>query len=609
MVTQTDKESLLPSLSRFVSTLTGAYRAFLLYTRDNKALDEIMNNLLKRFQDTGTHAFKLEVTNRSLLYNDHPVGTKDLTEQFATDLNLLGYREIIFRPPLQTRNFHQLLHTLTSKDSNDVKFEKLENLFGEDETRPICLIAITANATALRLPDEVVRKRLAPLMNPRNQGGPGFVEELSEANISNLPDLYTWICLKASFLDGPLQRFVKNLTDATREGYFPVERFVRLFPMPENVRTKFSSVQPQWFENRGQRSPQPMGHGFKKSSKGKTRGPASWIDAFSCVSGEEANRHQELRKANAHSSVMIDLDLAEALLAESGPNFLLGLTFLNRILGDNPQVAPRERAFRIGMTVWAKTQGMSDKPSEASLLSALRQHLTSPGNLSLAIYPLRTAPMESDIFNDISHQLQSLGEAVTPALIQSLEAEQDRGMRRKLCHLITCLARQKGPRFILDSIQTSSPFLLRNILMILGDLRDPNTVPILKAQLNHPQKMVQTEALRSLAKIGNDDAQKTIKALFLHTNDRDHQRIAMDFLSQRRDETIVDLIIQMSHDIKGDSGWRKAVYEALGRIGGPKVREHFESTLQLNSSIFSRFQSDQKEECELIKSLLARMAA
>src|SRR5690348_15032652 len=115
----------LIGVTRFVSTLAGAFKSFYIYNTDNKAFDDILQNLVKRFKDTGLSTIKIHITNRSFLYEGAPVGKSDLTAYLSTAFQSVGLKEIIFQDPLQGRNFFQIFHILSNKDPQEVKREKL----------------------------------------------------------------------------------------------------------------------------------------------------------------------------------------------------------------------------------------------------------------------------------------------------------------------------------------------------------------------------------------------------------------------------------------------------------------------------------------------------
>lgn len=500
------------TINRFATILAGALKTFQLYKQDNKALDEIMMNLSNRFQAVAQikPVLKLQVTNRSVVYEGDVLGSTDISFFFARTLRTLGFKEIIFKAPIQSRHFFQFLNILSSKESDEIKLEKLLVFVGDDGEKPISLISMTSTSVLLRMPDEALLKQLAPLSVPSAQGGPGFIEALTATPIESMPDLFTWICVKAGTLNKNLASFVRNLTDATREGYFPWERFLKLFPLPAAIKEMgFNKLVGQFTPR--PRTASPLGLNFKTRKGPVRRTSVDWKNLMSCYSSEELVARKELLTSGSQQLGLQDLDLAEALLSSTGSDFFLGLRILIRYLGQKNAVVGQEKAVKIGIKVWLSTQLDANDMSQMSLMHALRQLLASPENMTLTLVPLRMLTFESEMFGKISNFILSLGEVALPALIRSLDAEQDRGMRRKLCHVITLIAKQRGVDFLLESIPEASSYLLRNIVMILGDTRNVKSVEALGSLLTHPQQIVQTETIRSLQKINSPEALELLK--------------------------------------------------------------------------------------------------
>src|SRR6185295_15168011 len=110
---------------------------------------------------------------------------------------------------------------------------------------------------------------------------------------------------------------------------------------------------------------------------------------------------------------------------------------------------------------------------------------------------------ESSQFADLVRYFISLGKTCLPSLVEILGAEQDRSMRKKMCLLITQVAREDGGDVLLNALSTPNTFLLRNLVMIIGDIKNSHAVTTLVPLLNHAQKNIRTEAVRSLCKIGS----------------------------------------------------------------------------------------------------------
>jgi len=596
----------LTIINRFVSTLAGSFRAFYLYKQDNKAIDEITKNVKIRFEDAAkdSKTITIGVTHQSLTYNGDPIGFKEVTIYMATTLYGLGIKQVSFTSPLQGRHFFALLNILTSKESQEVKQERLAPFFADDEEKPIALIPMASSALALKISDELLQKKLSPLTKPEDQGGLDIINALGKSGVNNIPDLYTWICLKSLKLNENLKTFILNLVDTSREGYFPSDRFLNNLPLPGPLKNQLMEQATTKCGART-RKPTPLGHRFIPSGKNEEKAKLDVVANISTFTEEEAKLRKELVIEATKQSPLQDLELAQSLLSQTGPNFNMGLKLLLRILASENGVAIQEKALKLGIGLWTRFQSKMDDINLMSLLSSLRQQLSAIHNITLIFFPLRNLTIESEMFARISLFLISLGEPCLPSLVKALEAEEDRGMRRKLIHLITKVAKEGGDETLIESLKGAPNFLMRNIIMILGDLRSEKFLEKISELTSHSFKIIRVEAVRSLIKIGGEKSQfPLIRCLSESMDDDVKQAVINNFKTSKNEKNIDPLILAASHS--GVSSLVKgSIYQALGSLGGPKAKQFLES--QIKTSLLEKFNSEESKNQTLIKSLLAEM--
>ncbi len=592
------------AVNRFVSTLAGSFRAFYIYNQDNKAFDEIMQNVSKRFNDAAVEQkiIKLQLTNRSMVFEGEPAGLKELTIFFASVLRNLGYREIIFTAPLQGRHFFQVLHILSGKEPAEAKMDRLSAFIGDGDSKPITLVPVTANMLLLRLTDAQISQRLESVGQDSD-----FVGQLEQADIADLPDLFTWICVKGTLLTPSTAAFARNLVEATREGYFPIERFLAIFPMPTRLKMKFDNglAGPPPYR---MRKPTPLFHRFIPSERPAQKQIMSWASRLVAFSSDEAQLHQQLKAGGAVVSPTSDLELAQALMADGGPNLILGIHMLIRYMSEKNPVPVQERALKIAIDLWMSRKEESDNPSIISLLSTLRQALSSFNNMNLVLFPLRNVTMESPMFADTVAYFASLGKSAIPPLVGSLDAEQDRGMRKKLCGIIAAVARENGVDALMSAMKNASPYLLRNIVMILGDIKDAGAISEMAPLLTHGQKIVRTEAMRTLCRIGTPEANTILSNAMSKIPDVDTRQVVVDYLVQKRHPRILDALLMAAKDQTSSGPWRRALYTGISNVGGAQAKTFLESVLK-EGGFLGRLAGDQREDLALVKMLLGKMKA
>lgn len=574
------------AISRFISTLAGAFQAFYLYQRDNKMIDEITQNLLKRFQAiSASGPITVGIAPRSFTSENEPVGLKEATIFLASELYRLGFKEIVFRAPLQSRLFFQLLHILINKDHVDAKIEKLGPFIEDGQEKPITLIPMLEHLNMLRLPDETIHKRLLPLLISKAQGGEyDLGDRLNKASFSSLQDLYSFLCIMAQDFPWALKITVQNLTDAAREGFISTERFFRIFPLPDAVK-------------------RPLLDGLQKKAGVKNQ---NWLAFLMSFSEEEVALRQKIRSECLSHSALQDLDLAQDLLNQEGSSFFLGFQLLLNNLADGQPVAIQEKAFKLGQEVWKKCQGELADIRLNAMVSALRQQLSSPSKINLALFPLRGLPIESHAFSEIKDHLLSLGEAALPPLAAALDAEQDRSMRRKLCYLITLIGQARGIDFILSCFSTESVYLLRNMVMIAGDIGHPSAVSAITRLLGHPQKTVRSEAVRSLIKIGNPEAIQALTSALSQNIDVD-KAVILEFLLNKKTDGLARLLVRLCQENPSPASWRWDLYKALAKAGGAEAHAFLDSLAKKNAGL-NILNAEQREEQKLISQLLSESA-
>jgi HEAT repeat protein len=106
--------------------------------------------------------------------------------------------------------------------------------------------------------------------------------------------------------------------------------------------------------------------------------------------------------------------------------------------------------------------------------------------------------------------------AVAP-LCEMLAESEVRKVRYLLCRAISILGRTELERLRLY-IQDERWFFVRNIVMILGMMANPQAVSILKSVVSHPEPRVRREAARSLGRIRDSSGLAVLRVLVADAN-------------------------------------------------------------------------------------------
>src|SRR5262249_46567911 len=159
-----------------------------------------------------------------------------------------------------------------------------------------------------------VATKLAPLAVPLGQGGPGLIEELGASPPAHLSDFYTHVAVSAENFEKSLRVFVRNFLDAVREGYFPIDRFLNLFPMPPALKKNLWEKSTTMPVARPRQST-PLGLKFKPATR---RPPGSvkvdWKSRLVAFTKEEIKQRFDLRTFGSQQPGFAEIELAEAML-------------------------------------------------------------------------------------------------------------------------------------------------------------------------------------------------------------------------------------------------------------------------------------------------------
>jgi HEAT repeats len=596
--------NLTPTVSRFVSTFAGAFRAFFIYKHDSKALDEILKNVCLRFREIAAvlPVLRLEITNRSLVYGNEAVGYPEITAILAGTLRKLEIKAICLKSTMQSAQFFQVLSILSSKDAHEAKQEKLLPFMGDDELKPFTLIPFTTNSLLLRLSDDSLINQLSVLRKGVDNKK-SFYDDLTSADIGTIPDLFTWIGVRSESLEESSKNLTKNLTDAAREGYMSWERFLRVFPLPPSLLEKFKNYSAK--PTTRKRKQTVFGLAYNPTGR-SLQGMGISSHAVSIFYDQEVKARQSVRTESEETRKNQDLELLELLLVNMDNSFVLGFRLLLRSLQDQNHPVIQGKILLLASKTWLRFKDRHKEENWAPLLGSLKESLCLTHNIQAALTPLMSATMDAEVFENGVNYFQSLEGTCIPPLLTLLDQESDRGARKKILFLLSSVSRNFGTESLIKMMSNASPYLLRNIVTIIGETRDANTIPMLKPLLSHDQKIVRIEAIRTLGKIGTTESCELLAHLIRSSKDLNEKKIAITFLGLVKDPASFAFLIAQAQDKSHSFDVRKEIYTAIATRGGIKAKTFLE-TIKKGSSLFGRFNPEQREEQALVDSLLLKI--
>jgi hypothetical protein len=101
--------------------------------------------------------------------------------------------------------------------------------------------------------------------------------------------------------------------------------------------------------------------------------------------------------------------------------------------------------------------------------------------------------------------LEELGASCVEPLLAALAGEEDWEIRRRLVAFLASRGRAAVPA-LLRRMADRSWYVVRNIVLILGEIADPQTIPAVAAALEHAEPRVRREAATALGRIGGPRA-------------------------------------------------------------------------------------------------------
>ena len=178
---------------------------------------------------------------------------------------------------------------------------------------------------------------------------------------------------------------------------------------------------------------------------------------------------------------------------------------------------------------------------------------------------------------------ERLGDPAAEAIADALTDTEDRSARKTY---VTALGAfdTAGAHAVEKMLEDSRWFVVRNGVSVLGVVGEPSAIEHLTGSLAHPHAKVRRETVRSLAKIGGENAGLLVSSM-LGDSDAIVRAAAARAISALKVERGYKQLLEMLE--KGDEEVViEHVLQALGALGDPSAVSAIEK--QVKSSLFSR---------------------
>jgi HEAT repeat protein len=167
-----------------------------------------------------------------------------------------------------------------------------------------------------------------------------------------------------------------------------------------------------------------------------------------------------------------------------------------------------------------------------------------------------------------------LGPSAASYLVERLSQESDRHRRRRLMDALkACGHSAEAP--LLESLKSSEWFVVRNALIVLGEVANPRQVHELEPFLNHKDARVRTAAVRALGHLGGRDAETTLVRL-LSRPDSELQLEVLFILDELKARNAIPALMDLlkagkTRSRPGHDKVRVKAVEVLGHLGSHTV--------------------------------------
>ena len=187
---------------------------------------------------------------------------------------------------------------------------------------------------------------------------------------------------------------------------------------------------------------------------------------------------------------------------------------------------------------------------------------------------LRRHTAERDV-RAVTRYVSLLSDSSIEYLIDALAEENVVANRKRLCAVLSETGR-KAVHVLGSKLGDPRWFLVRNVVSVLGMMRDSAALPYLERSLAHPDARVRAEAVRAVGMIRDPSAASwLIQRLY----DPDHgiKVAAARWLGRMRATEAVSALCQLADNrVRGDIEVVKAAIQALGQIGDESARPALE---------------------------------
>jgi HEAT repeat protein len=191
--------------------------------------------------------------------------------------------------------------------------------------------------------------------------------------------------------------------------------------------------------------------------------------------------------------------------------------------------------------------------------------------------------------------LKRLGKDAGEALVQALAEEGQMSKRMRLIRAIIEMGKQVIP-FLKQALVSDKWYVVRNAVLILGEIRDEGTIKQIGAMLKHEEPRVRREAIGALLNIGSKKVEEMIIEC-LDDEDEGVRTKALDALISLRSKEAIPKLMEISKRGGGLFGAKETALriKAIKALGALKAESAIPllSDLLFKRGFFSKTEPDE----------------
>jgi HEAT repeat protein len=223
-----------------------------------------------------------------------------------------------------------------------------------------------------------------------------------------------------------------------------------------------------------------------------------------------------------------------------------------------------------------------DPPPPPHVAEAAQRALQAIGTRIVACLREAFHGLAAERHQEFNAALEEIGPPCVEPLLAALAAEEDWEIRRRLVGFLASRGRAAVPA-LLRRLAGASWYVVRNIVLILGEIADPQTIPAVAAALQHADARVRREAAAALGKIGGPRAFDLVRNAL---DDPEIGEVAMRALAAIDRPRTVGAFLERTDHVSAFGRGERQVRDAILALGELAASE---SVPRLESILMRRF--------------------